>query len=55
MKLTLALLVTGILIIAGTAGESDVNTGMPLTQFLAQSLVGLGLFGWGVVRSQRYS
>ena len=51
MRFTLALLIVGILVLAGTAGESDANMGMPLAQFLAQSCVGLALLFWGVRRA----
>ena len=54
MKLTLALILAGILVLAGTAGESDANMGMPISQFLIQSAVGLGLLLGGVVRSRSY-
>lgn len=40
--------VAGFLILAGTAGASDLNPLMPIWQVTAQSLAGLGLFAWGV-------
>lgn len=40
----------GFFIIAGTAGVSDLNPYMSLTQITIQSLVGLGLLGYGVLK-----
>ena len=54
MKFTLLLMIAGILVLAGTAGASDRNSLLPIEQFLAQSLVGLGLFSWGVARSRSH-
>ena len=54
MKFTYALLLVGILVLAGTAGASDLDPGMSLAQMLAQSLLGLALFSWGVARSRKH-
>lgn len=54
MKLTYALLLAGILILAGTAGASDQDPFMPMWQMLTQSCVGLALFAWGVARANKH-
>jgi hypothetical protein len=54
MKFTYALLLMGLLILAGTAGESDRNVYMPMWQMLTQSCVGLALFIWGAVRANKH-
>jgi hypothetical protein len=54
MKFTYVLLLTGILILAGTAGESDRNVYMPAWQMMAQSCAGLALFIWGAVRAGKH-
>lgn len=54
MKFTYALLLTGLIILAGTAGESDVNVMMPMWQLLTQGLLGLALFIWGTVRANKH-
>lgn len=54
MKFTYTLLLVGILVLAGTAGESDRNLAMPMWQFLTQSCAGLALFAWGVVRANKH-
>ena len=54
MKFTYALLLVGILVLAGTAGESDRNLAMPMWQLLSQSCLGLALFAWGVVRAGKH-
>lgn len=53
MKFTYTLLLVGILVLAGTAGESDANPLMPMWQLLTQGAVGLALFGWGVARANK--
>jgi hypothetical protein len=54
MKFTYALLITGLIILAGTAGESDRNVYMPMWQMLSQGLLGLALFIWGAVRANKH-
>lgn len=54
MKFTYVLLLAGLLILAGTAGESDQNVMMPMWQMLTQSCLGLGLFIWGTVRANKH-
>lgn len=54
MKFTYALLLVGILVLAGTAGESDNNVFMPVWQILTQGAVGLALFAWGVARANKH-
>lgn len=52
MKFTLALMLAGIVILAGAAGSSDADPTQSTGEFLALSLLGLGLFSWGVARSR---
>lgn len=52
MKFTYALLLVGMLILAGAAGSSDADPTQSMGKFLALSLLGLGLFSWGVARSR---
>lgn len=52
MKFTLALMLAGIVILAGAAGSSDADPTQSMGKFLALSLLGLSLFSWGVARSR---
>ncbi len=44
-------IILGVLILAGTAGSSDLDPMMPMSQILLQSVVGLLLFISGVIVS----
>lgn len=38
----------GFLLIAGTAGASDLDPFMPLWQITLQGVIGLAMFTWGI-------
>jgi hypothetical protein len=41
--------VVGFLIMAGTAGASDVDVTMSMTQITVQALIGVTIFGFGIL------
>lgn len=41
--------VVGFLIMAGTAGSSDIDVTMSMTQIAVQALIGVAIFGFGIL------
>lgn len=50
MKLNYALITLGFLLLAGGAGNADLDPYLPVKDWLTPMLVGLGLFYLGMVR-----